>query len=130
MKPFFNVTWFTEMSDKPTLVYVDGRGNGERVRFVLAGANIDFDESNLTTKSERLELVQSGKLLTDQVPLLNLDGLNLVQSWSIVRYIGNTRGLVPSLEDPASWAKVQLPFRQTRNLITTSCKHCTKSLQF
>lgn len=94
---------------KPVFVYVDGRGNGERVRFVLAGANIDYEESNLTTKQERLDLVSSGRLLTDQVPLLTIDGIDVVQSWSIIRYIANTRGLVPSLEDRATWAKVQPP---------------------
>lgn len=93
---------------KPVFVYVDGRGNGERVRFVLAGANVDYEEKNLTTKEERLALVESGKLITDQVPLLSIDGLDLVQSWSIVRYIGQTRGLVPA-NDPAAFAKVSPP---------------------
>ena len=42
--------------------------------------------------------IVDGKLLFNQLPLLEIDGLNLKQSTAIVRYIGDRGGLVP--KDP------------------------------
>jgi glutathione S-transferase len=108
------------MSDKPVFVYVDGRGNGERVRFVLAGAGVDYDEQNVTTKQERLDLISGGRLMTGQLPLLSIDGLDLVQSWSIIRYIARTRGLLPPPEDNANLAKVDIIAECVRDYETSS----------
>jgi len=88
------------------ITYVNGRGNAERIRFVLAGANLDWEEVYLTEGEERKQLVASGVCFGDQIPLLNIDGLNLSQSWSIIRYLGETRDLVPS--DVAGRIKVDM----------------------
>ncbi len=37
----------------------------------------------------------AGKLLFSAVPLLEVDGLQLVETQAIVRYVGRRRGLVP-----------------------------------
>ena len=91
---------------KPVLHYVDGRGNAERIRFVLAGAGIDFDEHNLTSKEERLDLIASGKVIGGVVPMLSIDGLNVSQSWAIVRYLARHRGLEPESVEEQTTADV------------------------
>jgi len=101
-----------------TFWYVDGRGNGERIRFVLAGAKVEYEEKFITTKQDLQDLVASGKLLTDQVPLLEIDGLNLVQSATIIRYIAKTRGLEP--DDMATWVKVDTIYECTKDYETAS----------
>ena len=80
---------------KNVLTYVDGRGNGERVRFVLAGGKIPFEENNLTTKQQRMDLLATGKLIGDQVPCMSIDGLEVTQSWSIIRHLARFHGLEP-----------------------------------
>jgi len=78
-----------------TFTYVNGRGNGERVRFVLAGAGIDFKEHNLTIRQEREDLIANGRAFAGLLPLLTIDDLDIVHSWTMIRYIARTRGLEP-----------------------------------
>ena len=80
---------------KAVFTYVNGRGNGERVRFVLAGGMIAWEEHNLQTKEERLEMINSGRLLGDQVPSIAIDGMDVTQSWSIIRHLARFHGLEP-----------------------------------
>ena len=71
---------------KPTLWYFNGRGLGEPIRFVLAATGIDYQERYVT--SETLKELRAKELLAfQQVPLLQVDKLNLVQSMSIARYL-------------------------------------------
>lgn len=83
------------MQQPTTFTYVNGRGNGERVRFVLAGASVDFTEHNITTREERDALIANGRAVAGLLPILTIDGLDLVQSWSMIRYIARTRNLEP-----------------------------------
>ena len=43
-------------------------------------------------------VLEEGKLLFNQLPLLEIDGLNLTQSTAIVRYVAEKGDLVP--KDP------------------------------
>ena len=40
-------------------------------------------------------LLVDGKLLFGQVPLLEIDGLRIVQSYAIVRYVAEKAGFIP-----------------------------------
>jgi len=83
---------------KPVFTYFDGRGHGERVRYALAAAGIDYVESALKMRSD-FEAV-SPRCLFGQVPLLEGleegQSLGLVQSWSIVRFLARYNDLTPS----------------------------------
>jgi glutathione S-transferase len=74
--------------------YFNVRGHGQRVRYALAGAGLDWEEV-LLTQLGAMEAVKPECLFT-QVPLLEMDGLKLVQSWAIVRYLGSKDGLSPA----------------------------------
>jgi len=90
-----------EASLKPTLTYWNGRGLCEQVRFMLAACGVEYEEKvpgldGVTYLSENAHLEhlrQQGYLLFNQVPLLCIDGLKLVQSRAIVRYLANKYGL-------------------------------------
>lgn len=86
---------------KPTLTYWNGRGLCEPIRFMLAVCQVDYDEvvpgfdgaTHIEEKRHFESLRDSGMLMFNQVPLLCIDGLELVQSRAIVRYLANRHGL-------------------------------------
>ncbi|CAG5126737.1 unnamed protein product [Candidula unifasciata] len=75
------------------LYYFDGRGRGEIVRLALAAADIPFEEELLRKRDDFLKLVDEGRLLFHQIPLLEIDGKNIVQVNAIVHYIAKKAGL-------------------------------------
>eukprot|EP01116_Phalansterium_solitarium_P007350 TRINITY_DN19990_c0_g1_i1.p2 TRINITY_DN19990_c0_g1~~TRINITY_DN19990_c0_g1_i1.p2 ORF type:complete len:243 (+),score=66.71 TRINITY_DN19990_c0_g1_i1:339-1067(+) len=94
-----------EPAGKPRLTYFNGRGTAEFARLTLAAAGIEFEDvrvSNLT------ELKTSGKLAFGQVPLLEIDSLNIVQSHAIARYIARKAGLYGSSPAEATTIDVVL----------------------
>lgn len=84
---------------RATLHYFDGRGHGERVRYALAAADIDFEENFLRAPGD-VDAVRS-RCLFGQVPLLEIDGQRVVQSWAIVRFLGARFG--PRADGDAAW---------------------------
>lgn len=81
--------------ERPTLTYWNGRGLCEQVRFMLAACGVDYAEkvpglpgvTHLSEKAHMEHLRKNGYLVFNQVPLLCIDGLKLVQSRAIVRYL-------------------------------------------
>ena len=84
------------MSSKAPLVsfyYFQGKGLGEQVRLLLWEAGVHYEERYVDTR-EKLETLRANKdLLFQQLPLLEIDGLKLVQSGAIVRYIARKYNL-------------------------------------
>ncbi|XP_070570613.1 glutathione S-transferase A3-like [Ptychodera flava] len=78
---------------KATLAYLNGRGLGESVRMILAAAGIEFSEILVTKKEQLDKLRADGDLFFMQIPMLEIDGMKLVQSGTIIRYIASTYGL-------------------------------------
>ncbi|XP_015270070.1 PREDICTED: glutathione S-transferase 3-like [Gekko japonicus] len=75
------------MGGKPKLYYFDGRGKMEPIRWLLAAAGVEFDEEFLETREQYEKLLQDGDLLFQQVPMVEIDGMKMVQSRAILRYI-------------------------------------------
>ena len=78
------------------VTYWNGRGLCEPIRMLLAAANVKFADQHFTANNGAqmfAELKESGKLLYKQAPLVEMDGLNLVQSGASFRYIANKYGL-------------------------------------
>ena len=82
------------MSGVASFTYFKGRGHGERVRYALAAAGIDYNESFLLAPGD-MDAIRPNCMF-NQCPLLEIDGLCLVQSWSIVRYLASKNGLTPA----------------------------------
>ncbi|TRY60056.1 hypothetical protein DNTS_010096 [Danionella cerebrum] len=76
-----------KMSDKVVLTYFNGRGKMESVRWLLSAAGVQFEEVFLTKKEQYDKLLNDGALMFQQVPLVEMDGLKLVQSKAILNYV-------------------------------------------
>uniref|UniRef100_A0A3B4EGE8 glutathione transferase n=1 Tax=Pygocentrus nattereri TaxID=42514 RepID=A0A3B4EGE8_PYGNA len=81
------------MSGKVVLYYFDGRGKMESIRWLLAVAGVEFEEVFLTTRAQYEKLVNDGALLFHQVPMVEMDGMKLVQSKAIRNYIAGKYNL-------------------------------------
>ena len=88
------------------LTYWDGRGNAELIRLSLVVAGRAYEEqvflnegkSHMDSKEDMLAIMDKGVLAFDQLPLLQIDGLFLVQKIAIMRYIARKHGLYGSNE--------------------------------
>ncbi|XP_078069360.1 glutathione S-transferase alpha-4-like [Mustelus asterias] len=78
---------------KPKLHYFNGRGRMESVRWLLAAAGIEFEEEYLETREQYEKLLKDGALLFEQVPMVEIDGMKLVQTNAILNYIASKYNL-------------------------------------
>ena len=69
------------------LHYFQGKGLAQQIRLMLWEAGVQYEERYVDTKEKLEALRTNNDLLFQQLPLLEIDGLKLVQSGAIVRYI-------------------------------------------
>ncbi|XP_027708784.1 glutathione S-transferase-like isoform X1 [Vombatus ursinus] len=81
------------MAAKPKLYYFDGRGRMESVRWLLAAAGVEYEEVLFQTAEDFKNLIKSGKLMYDQVPMVEMDGMSIVQTRAILKYIATKYNL-------------------------------------
>ncbi|KAM9240275.1 uncharacterized protein RG961_015796 [Leptosomus discolor] len=81
------------MAGKPKLYYFDGRGKMESIRWLLAAAGVEFEEEFLETREQYEKLLQGGSLLFQQVPMVEIDGMKMVQTRAILSYIAGKYNL-------------------------------------
>ncbi|XP_038044112.1 glutathione S-transferase A4-like [Patiria miniata] len=103
------------MASKTKLVYFKGRGKGELIRLTLAAAGVEFDDVFLTEPEQLEKLREDGDLLFMQVPLLEIDGLKLVQSGAIIRYLAHKHNMMG--KTPEEQAMVDMLFEGSRDFI-------------
>mmetsp|Transcript_103120 Transcript_103120/g.318183 ORF Transcript_103120/g.318183 Transcript_103120/m.318183 type:complete len:241 (+) Transcript_103120:83-805(+) len=78
----------------PKLWYFKGRGKAEMIRFALGAAGAEWEDCFLRTRADMVQLLESGKLLFEQVPMLELPGGRcIVQTNAILRFVADTHGL-------------------------------------
>ncbi|XP_034292629.1 glutathione S-transferase-like [Pantherophis guttatus] len=75
------------MAGKPKLHYTRGRGKMESIRWLLAAAGVEFEEQFLEKNEDLEKLRRDGCLLFQQVPMVEIDGMKLVQTRAILSYI-------------------------------------------
>ncbi|XP_074166749.1 glutathione S-transferase [Sminthopsis crassicaudata] len=80
------------MASKPILHYVNGRGRMESIRWLLAAAGVEFEEKFFETKEQLQKLKEI--LLFQQVPMVEIDGMKLVQTRAILHYIAEKYNLL------------------------------------
>ncbi|XP_032196145.1 glutathione S-transferase-like [Mustela erminea] len=59
----------------------------ESIRWLLAAAGVEFEEELFETGEEFERLIQGGTLMYEQVPMVQIDGMNLVETRAILRYL-------------------------------------------
>jgi len=74
------------------LMYFDGKGRGEPIRWLLAATQLPHEEDRYTTMEQFLAIQPS--MPYGQVPVLVVDGEPLAQTVAISRYVGTLGGLV------------------------------------
>lgn len=102
------------MSAVPELVYFEGRGRAEIVRLLLSACSLEFKEVPIKTREQFLDLKKG--LTFGQVPLLKIDGKNLVQTNAIVRHLARAHSLYGKSEDERT--KVDAVYEGTRDFYT------------
>ncbi|XP_077018184.1 glutathione S-transferase A4-like [Tamandua tetradactyla] len=75
------------MAARPKLYYFRGRGRMESIRWLLAAAGVEFEEEFIETRGQYEKLKKEGRLLFDQVPLVEMDGMRLTQTRAILSYL-------------------------------------------
>lgn len=79
---------FERPSDKhsATLYYFSGRGLADQIRWMLAATDVDFCQKVVASRDKFLEMAGS-QLPFGQLPLLQIDNMDIVQSQAAVRYL-------------------------------------------
>ncbi|XP_057160010.1 glutathione S-transferase A2-like isoform X1 [Ursus arctos] len=81
------------MAGKPKLHYFNGRGRMESIRWLLAAAGVEFEEIFIETPEDLNKLKNDGYLLFQQVPMVEMDGMKIVQTRAILNYIATKYNL-------------------------------------
>uniref|UniRef100_A0A3Q0SJP3 Glutathione S-transferase n=1 Tax=Amphilophus citrinellus TaxID=61819 RepID=A0A3Q0SJP3_AMPCI len=81
------------MAERPVLYYFNGRGKMESIRWLLTVAEVEFDEVLLVTREQYVKLLNDGALMFQQVPLVEIDGMKLIQTKAILNYIAEKYNL-------------------------------------
>ncbi|XP_023145331.1 glutathione S-transferase, alpha tandem duplicate 1 [Amphiprion ocellaris] len=81
------------MSERVILHYFNGRGKMESIRWLLTVAEVEFDEMYLTGREQYEKLLNDGSLMFQQVPMVEIDGMKLVQTKAIFQYIAEKYNL-------------------------------------
>jgi glutathione S-transferase len=89
--------------DKAKLHYFKGRGRAETTRWMLAVNEIEFENVSLSNPADFENLKSAQKLLFNQLPLLEIDGLNLSQSAAMIGYLARRGGLYGDGAVEAVW---------------------------
>ncbi|XP_046885331.1 glutathione S-transferase A1-like isoform X1 [Hypomesus transpacificus] len=78
---------------KVVLHYFNGRGRMETIRWLLAVAGVEFEEEFITAPHKYEKLVSDGDLVFGQLPMVEIDGMKLVQTKAILNYIAGKYNL-------------------------------------
>ncbi|XP_023567706.1 glutathione S-transferase A-like [Octodon degus] len=81
------------MAGKPVLHYFDFRGRMEPIRWLLAAAGVEFEEKYIKTPEDYRKLKNAGLLMYQQVPMVEMDGMTMVQTNAILNYIATKYNL-------------------------------------
>lgn len=119
------------------LTYFRGRGRAETTRWMLAATDVAFANFAIDTPDELAALRASGKLPFDQMPLLEIDGLNLSQSSAMIRYLARRGGLYGNNDTEAMWCDmiagvaadfaetaIQAPFKPSETVAIADMEAC------
>ena len=90
-----------KMEQQPTLklYYFDIKGKGECIRLICSYSGLELNDHRFSSRDEFLAMKEGTRLQFGQVPMLEVDGKHtMVQSNSIMRYLGKLSGLYPTTD--------------------------------
>lgn len=77
-----------------TLYYFGGRGMADKIRWLLAYSEVSFTQRVMREREQFVKLCDNGQLAFAKLPLLQIDGIDLVDSHAIVRYLAKRANLI------------------------------------
>ncbi|XP_040838946.1 glutathione S-transferase Yc-like [Ochotona curzoniae] len=81
------------MAGKPKLHYFNGRGRMESIRWLLAAVGVEFEEEFIYGREDLNRIKNDESYMFQQVPMVEIDGMKLVQTRAILNYISNKHNL-------------------------------------
>jgi len=76
--------------------YWAGRGRAEPIRLLLAAGGVEFENVYLHNPDDIAALRSANKLRYQQIPMVEMEGMNLVQSGAILSYLAKRLGMYPA----------------------------------
>ena len=101
-----------------TLYYFEGRGLADQIRWMLAASEISFTQRIVDSRKKFLKMKER-QLPFGQLPLLQIDGLEIVQSQSIVRYLARRAHL--NGKTPEDEVKCEMIAETIKDLLPLLC---------
>jgi len=99
------------------LHYWRGRGRAETLRLMMVATGVEWTDAPYMQQPEDIaKLRESGMLIFNQLPLLQIDGLNLVQSGATIRYLAH-RGNLLGGTDPKQIVMVDIYMEGARDFL-------------
>lgn len=80
-------------SHTATLYYFAGRGKADQIRWMLAATNVNFTQKVVDSRAMFVNMAER-QLPFGQLPLLQIDGNEIVQSQAAIRYLARRGKLV------------------------------------
>lgn len=83
------------------LTYFDIKARGEPTRLVFAYAGVDYEDIRISYENlaeEWTPVKNCGKYPFGQLPVLEVEGVTLCQSMTILRFVATRHGLMPSTD--------------------------------
>ncbi|KAJ1410743.1 hypothetical protein B484DRAFT_455799 [Ochromonadaceae sp. CCMP2298] len=97
-----------------TLYYFEGRGLADQIRWMMAATNVEFTQKVVKKRAKFLEMA-GRQLPFGQLPLLQIDGMEIVQSQAAVRYLAKRAGLQG--KSPADELKCDMISEAVRDIL-------------
>jgi len=86
-----------EKKSLPVLTYWEGRGRAEVIRYILGCAGVEFKENYMRNRADFEKMMPH--MLFNQVPLLQINGMDIIQTHAIIRYVATNYGLMPTSKE-------------------------------
>lgn len=103
-----------------TLYYFSGRGLADQMRWMMAATNVSFTQKVINQRHQLVKMSQC-QLPFGQLPLLQIDGIEIVQSQAAVRYLARRAHIEG--KTPEEMLKCDMIAEAVRDLLSlaTSC---------
>jgi glutathione S-transferase len=78
-------------SVEATLYYFCGRGRADQIRWLMAASNISFVQRDVDSRQKFVFL--ASELPFGKIPMLQIDGMEIIETQAILRYLARRAGL-------------------------------------
>ena len=103
-----------------TLYYFGGRGLADQIRWLLAATNVSFTQKVIRDRAKFISMAQGQQLPFGQLPLLQIDKMEIVESQACIRYLAK-RGKING-NTPQDEVNCDMLAEACRDLVIIACQ--------